>query len=899
MRLRQSAALTAAAATALVAFPCAAVAAEPASTLYVNNRSTACSDVGSGSAEQPFCTITGAANAALPGQTVEIAAGTTYQETVLITRSGTPDKPITFVGMDPAGTLVRPVVATKNAVLLSGVHDVTVRNLQLNGLLGTSEPVVSVTDSSRVALDRIRYSNTGPVAAQLSGNSDHVTVSRSVFRTVAGGLRIGAGVHDSLVTANEFVLTKRAAIAVVDAPNTAVTNNTIALSCEESVRIDGASPGALIENNVITAQHTGTSACANGGTIGRGETEISVSAASTAGSKVDYNTVHPWSDASAYTWGGTAYPTAAAFAAAQPGQAAHDVDYDLAAISSWTETRLPRSATVAIDSADPTAPGVDTDVTGAKPTDDPEVANTAPGGGVRDRGAYEITGQSSATVGVIAEPSKQGPAPYTVKVTGSAVNDFGLAQAAYVFTFGDGTPAVRSTEPVVSHTYASPGWYQPTVTVADSQGGTVTSANAVTVTVRDPGELTATLDVSSRSGETMTFVADTKVSSPYVVAKTQVDYGDGTVVQGGGGVHRYVLPGSYTVTLTATDESGRTVVATKAVVVADAGFTGSLQPGQRVQLVGAFSTSFTSAGVNISFTSTGVNYTNGSWQPWTPAPQTLADPTWTGVSSMASATTADQYLRTFALVGGKIFTADRNLGPASGGVAQGQWLPWKEVTGPGALSGMTRISAASIGNSTHLVAVADGRVYEASSDRATGTWSKWGDITAAVGIPTGVASIAAGTTGNTLHVAVLGFDGHIRVADGDYTRGRWSYGDVTAGYGGPTGITQLAAASTPGSRFHVVALAGGRIHEITGDYAAGYWTGWGDISGASGLSDVQQVTAASTGNTIRIFAKDRWRGVSTITGDYTAGRWSGATNVSGPAVAGTGGTVDVITAAGL
>ncbi len=53
---------------------------------------------GSGSAEQPFGTIRQAADAARPGDTVLIHAGI-YRESVLLTRSGEPGKPIIFTGV--------------------------------------------------------------------------------------------------------------------------------------------------------------------------------------------------------------------------------------------------------------------------------------------------------------------------------------------------------------------------------------------------------------------------------------------------------------------------------------------------------------------------------------------------------------------------------------------------------------------------------------------------------------------------------------------------------------------------------------------------------------------------------------------------------------------------------
>jgi hypothetical protein len=58
--------------------------------LYVNNRTgSSCSDTGSGTWEQPFCTIGAAAAVAQPGQTVHVEAGSYPAFTV--PTSGTPD----------------------------------------------------------------------------------------------------------------------------------------------------------------------------------------------------------------------------------------------------------------------------------------------------------------------------------------------------------------------------------------------------------------------------------------------------------------------------------------------------------------------------------------------------------------------------------------------------------------------------------------------------------------------------------------------------------------------------------------------------------------------------------------------------------------------------------------
>ncbi|GAA2791868.1 hypothetical protein GCM10010441_16400 [Kitasatospora paracochleata] len=902
MRLRQSAALIAAAATSVLGLPVAAHAAAAGGTLYVDNSSASCADAGGGAADRPYCTISAAAAAVQPGQTVLVKdGGAHYRESVRVTRSGTRELPITFLGLTaPTGgkSAVAPD-AEVSAFELTGVHDVVVRNFATARYAppGTA-PLVSVTDSSRITLDRFWFGTGAPgvPAVRISGAGDHVTVGRSYFSTGSGGVSVAAGARSSLITGNDFNHAATASVTATDAPDTAITYNTIGFSCGESVRIDGASPGAVVENNVITAQHAGAihppgsgpaDAVCTTAANGRGETEISVSAGSTSGSKVDFNTVHPWPDASAYTWGGASYPTAAAFAAAQPGQATHDVDLDATfdlTLDSFSYERLTDADRSAVDSADPAAPGLDTDLVGMGPLDDPDVPNTAPGGALRDRGAYELTGQRKVTLAVTGNRASQGPAPFEVTATATVVNTWGTPQTDYTFDFGDGTAPVHSTSPTVGHVYQQPGMYYATVTATDAHGVQV-SAESQGTYVTEPGDLTLSFGVQTDLDLNATVIADAR--SPWRIYSYEYDYGDGNA-RTSAFTHHYAAPGSYTVTVTATDEGGRTVSSSRQVEMKLRDPLTELQPGERVQLVSS---------VGPQVVDAGANYTSRYWSKPRSLPLNQAVGVNDWVKSVATAVGSDQIQRTFTLINGRIFGLDRNVGPSTGSVGQGEltWPYWYEVTAAtqaGPLSGVTRIAVATIGSSTHVVALAGGRVYEASGSPSHG-WSRWGDITAAVGFPGGVTAIAAGTTGNTLHVAMEGADWHIRVADGDYDRGRWSGADMSAAYGGPLGADQLAAATTPGSRFHVVALRGGRIYEITGDYAAGYWTGWGDISAATGRADFSRIAAGATGNSLRLFAIASNGNVLNATGDYTAGRWSdfaavnvlNATPATGPGIA--------------
>src|SRR5439155_25377744 len=64
-------------------------------TLYVDENAVNCSNAGTGTTSQPYCSIGAAASAATAGMTVYVNTGT-YYETVNAAHSGVQDGPITF-----------------------------------------------------------------------------------------------------------------------------------------------------------------------------------------------------------------------------------------------------------------------------------------------------------------------------------------------------------------------------------------------------------------------------------------------------------------------------------------------------------------------------------------------------------------------------------------------------------------------------------------------------------------------------------------------------------------------------------------------------------------------------------------------------------------------------------
>ena len=138
---------------------------------------------------------------------------------------------------------------------------------------------------------------------------------------------------------------------------------------------------------------------------------------------------------------------------------------------------------------------------------------------------------------------------------------------SYSWNFGDGTTATGSLTP--SHTYANPGSYTASVTVTDANK--LTSTGSVVVTVNDVAP-TATLTgpASAGVGTAQSFKASATDVSPAVQAAGFTyawTFGDGSSGTGATPSHTYATAGTYTVTVTAKDEYGKTGAASETITI--------------------------------------------------------------------------------------------------------------------------------------------------------------------------------------------------------------------------------------------------------------------------------------------------------------------------------------------
>jgi parallel beta-helix repeat protein len=351
--------------------------------LHVDNSSATCTDTGSGagSAATPFCTIQAAANAAAPGDNVDIDPGT-YVGAVDITSNGTASAPIDFLLGTGSVVISDGAGQTGPALTLDGASYVNIYGTVSKATYwpyvvpDLSVASVLVTASSQITLDGINTAGTtanSPV--DLAGSSSHVSVTGSALSGPRGAVVVEPGSSGDIIS-NNVITSQASGIEVDGASNTAITSNTLwgQSTSDSQIDVTADATGTSIENN-ITAYP--------GGSVAGTGAAITVDSSSAAGTTEDYNVVWPDQQGtstvleSAYSWSGTSYPSQAAFTAAT-GQGEHDfvADPKLQAGSPFTTY----AAAPQFNSANTGAPGWLTyDYSGSYCEGDPYAAVTGAG----------------------------------------------------------------------------------------------------------------------------------------------------------------------------------------------------------------------------------------------------------------------------------------------------------------------------------------------------------------------------------------------------------------------------------------------------------------------------------------------------------------------------------------
>ena len=261
-----------------------------------------------------------------------------------------------------------------------------------------------------------------------------------------------------------------------------------------------------------------------------------------------------------------------------------------------------------IDVLPPPAGGLLADYCNASATDQRGI--TRPDGGNCDSGAYETTGD------VFMPPISDPGGPYSgieddpIAFDGSDSMDPDGVIVNYAWTFGDGATA-SGVAP--SHTYASSGAYTVTLTVTDKRGSTDTASTTATIADSNvPPTADAGGPYSGTAGIPIVFDGSASDDPDGTIVSYSWDFGDGSTGTGVSPSHTYVSAGSFTATLTVTDDDGAmdtaeavgggvTVVEGNQPPVADAGGPYSGTAGVPVVFDGSASTDLDGTIVSYSW----------------------------------------------------------------------------------------------------------------------------------------------------------------------------------------------------------------------------------------------------------------------------------------------------------
>jgi hypothetical protein len=489
---RHRAAAVAIAVSAAGLMPVAAHA-DSSATIYVDGSNSSCSDGGTGTAAQPFCTLQPAVDATVPGDTVIVNGSANLP--VTISKSGTAAQPITIEGAAGSNFVISdstPLTGVP-AIAFNRANYVTVTNINAENV----SQYATFTGSSHITLDTFRAAPTigqgtpsgfNKPGVEISGDSSDITVSRGAFFDIgrtAPSLQIDAGSSGDVVSTN-FLQGGDPSIVVNGATGTAITSNTVVASsgahCGSGILLTAASTGSIIENNVI---EPATSCAASGTPTPTGL--LNVASTETSSTTVDYNVLGPGNKSNEYAWGGHYYQTAAAFTAAT-GQGKHDITADPQLQTNGMMYYI-SSASPVINSADSGAPGeLSTDINGSARINDPLIPDTGAGTSTYyDRGAEQLQVPGGNNW---VDASGSG-------ALGVAANTVEWSSTGYTFDFGDGTGTVPGPYGAAQHTYKTQGTYTITVTGTDSGTGKPFSDST---TFSTPVSATMWHDVRSANG---------------------------------------------------------------------------------------------------------------------------------------------------------------------------------------------------------------------------------------------------------------------------------------------------------------------------------------------------------------------------------------------------------------
>ena len=149
-------------------------------------------------------------------------------------------------------------------------------------------------------------------------------------------------------------------------------------------------------------------------------------------------------------------------------------------------------------------------------------------------------------------------------VDASGSTDTGGTITSYSWNFGDNS--VASSGVTSFHGYALAGTYTITLTVTDNQGATASTTRTVNIAKINVAPVASF--TAAATGLTVTVDASGSSDSDGSITAYGWDFGDGTTGSGITATHTFATAGTYTITLSVTDNRAATTPARKSVTVA-------------------------------------------------------------------------------------------------------------------------------------------------------------------------------------------------------------------------------------------------------------------------------------------------------------------------------------------
>lgn len=170
------------------------------------------------------------------------------------------------------------------------------------------------------------------------------------------------------------------------------------------------------------------------------------------------------------------------------------------------------------------------------------------------------------TAKVFAGPTS-GTAPLGVLFDGSASSDPDGTIVSYAWNFGNGQTATGAK---VGHTYITAGTYRATLTVTDDKNAKATAIVTITVnsSSNEPPQAVIVSDTTTGPAPlAVNFDASDSSDPDGTIVSYLWDFGDGSTGIGEAIAHAYTQDGTYTATVTVTDDKGTTDIASADITV--------------------------------------------------------------------------------------------------------------------------------------------------------------------------------------------------------------------------------------------------------------------------------------------------------------------------------------------